>query len=84
MLADVGLFVNHKMLYVLSVFDAVSLGPVTTRPLDQRAKALGIRSLRRVDLIFDESAADELRADPLMLDLPVLWCRYGGFNPLPV
>ena len=34
-------------------------------------------------LIFDESAADELHADPLILDLPVLWCRYGGFNPLP-
>ena len=34
-------------------------------------------------LIFDESAADELHADPLILDLLVLWCRYGGFNLLP-
>jgi hypothetical protein len=34
-------------------------------------------------LIFDEPAADELHADPLILDLLVLWCRYGGFNPLP-
>jgi hypothetical protein len=34
-------------------------------------------------LIFDESAADELHADPLILDLLVLWCTYGGFNLLP-
>jgi hypothetical protein len=34
-------------------------------------------------LIFDESAADELHADPLILDLLVLWCWYGGFNLLP-
>jgi hypothetical protein len=42
MLIDVDLFVNHKMLYVFSIIDAMS-------PWDRAPRALGIRALCSVD-----------------------------------
>ena len=59
----------------------LSFSPVTMNRMT--VYAFRVYLLISCFLFFDESAADELHADPLILDPPVLWCRYGGFNPLP-
>jgi hypothetical protein len=65
----------------------LSFSPVTMNRMLIRSQLMHLRVYLLVScflfLIFDESAADELHADPLILDLLELWCRYGGFNPLP-